>query len=316
MGEVLRTISLLLCVGMLAPSVAMGADLAMAMDNVRAACAGISNELNHMKQMAGINTAITGVGTVAGGVALGTGIAKANTDKQVDEYQDLIDALTAAGVKQVTSLDMFYVTFADALAETGTKYGADFARQLKSQQSKLEQKSKNLGNWRTGTMAAATATNIAGVVIASGNKVKGDLKTQVDACVAAVKVLEQVRMQAYVAKTDSDAELNRAEKIINACGKWEYVNLGVINKKSTGATIASGVGVGTGVVGTIASASANSKQVRAGDADKEKNLNTTANILAGGTAVASGVATVFNATQIGAIKKAAQVAENCEEVLK
>lgn len=291
-------------------------NLNAAIENARAACGGISNELSHMKTMAGINTAITGVGTVAGGVALGTGIAKAKVDSQVDKYQDLIDALTAAGAKQVTSIEMFYDTFADALAETGTKNGTEFARQLKNKQSQLEQKSKNLGNWRTGTMAAATATNIAGVVIASGNRVKGDLKTQVDTCIAAVKVLEQVRMQAYVAKSNSDAELQRAKNIIDACEKWEYVNLDSINKKSTGATIASGVGAGTGLAGTITSASANSTKVRNGDADKEKKLNTTANILAGGTAVASGVATVFNATQIAAIKKAAQVAENCEEVLK
>lgn len=312
----MRAVSLLLCVGMLVPSVAMGADLAMAIDNVRAACAGISNELNHMKQMAGINTAITGVGTVAGGVALGTGIAKAKTDKQVDKYQDLIDALTAAGAKQVTSIEMFYDTFADALAETGTKNGTDFARQLKNKKSQLEQKSKNLGNWRTGTMAAATATNIAGVVIASENKVKGDLKTQVDTCVAAVKVLEQVRMQAYVAKSNSDAELKRAQDIVNACAEWEYVNLDSINKKSYAATVASGVGAGTGLAGTITSASANSTKVRNGDADKEKKLNTTANILAGGTTIASGVATVFNATQIAAIKNAVRVAENCQGVLE
>ena len=49
---------------------------------------------------------------------------------------------------------------------------------------------------------------------------------------------------------------------------------------------------------------------------KEKNLNTASNILAGGTAVASGVAAVFNATQISAIKKIAKIAEDCEKVLK
>ena len=49
---------------------------------------------------------------------------------------------------------------------------------------------------------------------------------------------------------------------------------------------------------------------------KEKNLNMASNILAGGTTVASGVATVFNATQIGAIKRAVTVADKCEEALK
>jgi hypothetical protein len=56
--------------------------------------------------------------------------------------------------------------------------------------------------------------------------------------------------------------------------------------------------------------------VREGDANKEKNLNTAANVLAGGTTVASGVATVFNATQISAIKRAAAVADGCERALR
>lgn len=51
-------------------------------ENVRTACGNISAELSDMKQKAGIATAVTGVGTVAGGVALGTGLAKAGVDKK------------------------------------------------------------------------------------------------------------------------------------------------------------------------------------------------------------------------------------------
>ena len=46
--------------------------------------------------------------------------------------------------------------------------------------------------------------------------------------------------------------------------------------------------------------------------NKEKNLNTAANVLAGGTTAASLSATIFNATQISAIKRAATVADECE----
>ena len=60
-------------------------DLAAAIENVRTTCGNISAELTDMKKMAGITTAVTGVGTVAGGVALGTGIAKANVDKEIEE---------------------------------------------------------------------------------------------------------------------------------------------------------------------------------------------------------------------------------------
>ena len=65
---------------------------------------------------------------------------------------------------------------------------------------------------------------------------------------------------------------------------------------------------------------ANSDSVREDNSEsgkkKEKNLNTASNILAGGTTVASGVATVFNATQIKAIKRAASVADECEGALR
>ena len=80
------------------------------------------------------------------------------------------------------------------------------------------------------------------------------------------------------------------------------------------------VGAGTGVVGTITSALANSDKIRNDDSErgqqKEKNLNTSANVLAVGSTVASATATVFNATQIKAIKDVAKVASQCSEVLK
>ena len=64
-------------------------DLSAAIENVHATCGGISAELADMKKMAGITTAVTGVGTVAGGVAFGTGIAKANIDKEIEKFQKI-----------------------------------------------------------------------------------------------------------------------------------------------------------------------------------------------------------------------------------
>ena len=48
-----------------------------------------------MKKMAGITTAVTGVGTVAGGVALGTGLAKVGVDKEIEELESQIARLIA-----------------------------------------------------------------------------------------------------------------------------------------------------------------------------------------------------------------------------
>lgn len=291
-------------------------DLAAAIENVRATCGGIGAELTDMKKMAGITTAVTGVGTVTGGVALGTGLAKAKIDKEIHKNEELIATLEEAGAVRITSLNMFYETFADALAQTGTANGQLYAAQLQVKKNKLEQKSKNLGNIRTGTLAAATATNIAGAIMSNTNRVKGDLKQQIDECLASVKTLSNVRMQARIDGNATDTDLARAENIIRACDAWTTVDVSPINKRSTGATVSSGIGAGLGLAGTITSASANSKDVRDGDADKEKKLNAAANVLAGGTTAAGLSATIFNATQISAIKRAATVADECEGALK
>jgi hypothetical protein len=84
--------------------------------------------------------------------------------------------------------------------------------------------------------------------------------------------------------------------------------------------ISASIGAGLGGAGTITSGVANNEQIRQDDSvagrDKEKNLNNVSNILAGGATIASGAATMFNATQIAAIKKIAAVSQQCTEVLK
>ena len=276
-------------------------ELTSAIENVRAACGGLSAELSDMKKMAGITTAVTGVGTVSAGVALGTGIAKANVDVAI------------------TPLDKIVIENEDEFYKSLDEYQQQYMAGLKEYKSELEQKSKQLGNIRTGTLAAATATNIAGAIMSGTNRVKGDLKSQIDECLASVKTLSDVRMQAHMDKSADAAELARADRIVSACDGWSMVDIDPINNRSTGATISSGIGAATGLAGTLASASANSEEVRGSNTDagkqKEKKLNTTANVLAGTTTVASAAATVFNATQISAIKRAAVVADECEGAL-
>ncbi len=305
-------VSLILCAG-----VANAADdLTSAIENVRAACGGISNELTDMKTKAGINTAVTGVGTVAGGVALGAGLAKANVDKDIssletklaelDGTRELQQITITNGVELQNGLNQYQVSLQATTP----------SQKLQEEKSELEKKSVTLGNIRTGTMAGAAATNIAGAVIAGTNKVRGDLKSQIDECINATKTLSRVKMQARIDKSADEFALQRADKIVSACSEWEYVDLSKIDNRATGALVSSAIGATTGIAGTVTSASANSKNVRDGDATKEKNLNTASNVLAGTTTVASATATIFNATQIKAIKQAASVADVCEGALK
>lgn len=290
------------------PAFAASPSLDLAMAEAREACGGISDAMADLKRMAGINTAVTGVGTVAGIGATAAGIAKSNVDKEIDALEQEIAELKAArGDESVVSVEIEDDDkFEKDVAEFVSSYSAQ-----EQERSEKEQKSKALGNWRTGLLATNTVTNVAGAVIAGGNKADVDLQAKINQCAAAVEHLTRVRMTSQIDDTADDAQLAQSQDIIRACGDWNMVDLTTINKRARNATVASGVGAGVGLIGTIVSASANSDK----DTQGKGNLNAAANVMAGGATVASGAATVFNATQIGAIKRAADVADKCEGAL-
>jgi hypothetical protein len=279
-------------------------------------CVGIDDELADLKKMAGINTAITAVGTAAGAGAVVTGLVKMKTDRKAEELEKMlqeIDEMHKSSGSNLTAEE--YEVF---LSQFNAAYNTDMEDKetLQEELDKTVKKSKNLGNWRTGLLAGSTVTNIAGAIIAGGNKVDGDLNAQIENCKASVKNLRNAMMQARI----NGIDITEAQAIADACGEFEYADISKINTKAKGAMISSTVGAVTGVGGTVTSAIANTDKTRNDNSDagkkKEKNLNTAANVLAGATTLASATATVFNATQISAIKKVASVAEKCTGVLK
>ena len=279
------------------------------------ACVGIDEELSDLKKMAGINTAVTGVGTGLGVGATVVGIVKASKDDEAEELAKLIKELHELEDGKAEPTDAEVQSF---LKEFETSYDSAI-KDLITAQAKLDElnkQSKKLGNWRTGLMAGNTATNIAGTIIAGNNKVDDDLQTQIDNCKLAVKNLRDSIMQAKF----NGEDVSEANTIADACKEYDYVDISPINKRAKGAMISSVVGATTGLAGTVTSAVANTDATRNDNTDagkqKEKNLNTASNVLAGASTVASATATVFNATQINAIKKVATVAEKCTGVLK
>lgn len=278
------------------------------------ACVGIDDELSDLKTMAGINTAITSVGTAAGVGATVTGLVKADKDKQIEIKLEKLREIEQKN-PDLQSTDAEWDKFESGLT-TELANAKIEVEKYQAEIEKLNKQSKKLGNWRTGLMAGATATNVAGAIIAGTNKVDGDLKTQIDNCISNVKNLRNSIMQARI----NGEDVSEAESIASACGEYEYVDVSKINNRGRGAMISSTVGATTGLAGTITSAMANTDKTRNDNTEsgkqKEKNLNTASNVLAGATTVASATATVFNATQISAIKKVAAVAEKCTGVLK
>ena len=277
------------------------------------ACVGIDDELSDLKVKAGINTAVTAVGTAAGVGATVTGIVKASKDKQIEQLEmERLRKIAESGTNSNASNGKIE----DNLLAIQSYYDAHKndtpASDIDTEIDKLTEQSKKLGNWRTGLLAGSTATNIAGAAISGTNKVSVGLKEQINSCISAVDSLQQSIMQARL----NGEDITEAQSIVDACSEYKYVDVSKIDNRAKGAMISSVVGAGLGLAGTITSASANSKDVRDGDSDKEKNLNTAANVLSGVTTAASATATVFNATQISAIKKVAEVAEKCTGVLK
>lgn len=306
-------------------------DLDTALQRVRTTCRGISNDLGRVKTSAGVGTATGAVGTVMGGVALGAGIAKSKTDKEISKWKQV---LLDAAIAELQSGEQ-YETIAEGdleVAWTAALGGStkndlivvasgEVDKTVQGNISALEDKSKHLGNVRTGTLAVSTATNLAGALVSATDKSRGDLRERVSACIASVKELQVAYKDA---RTNGDMDIDtalRVDRIIDRCGQWKDVDIKKIGDVGTGATVASGIGAGTGLIGTITSGSANKKTADDGEggeenAKKVKSLNTASNVLAGTTAVASGVSTVLQASRIGAINKAMSVAEECEGALK
>ena len=291
-------------------------DIEIALNNTKSACGGISEKLAPLKTMAGINTGITGAGTAANAGATAVGIVKASKDKEAEEIEIKLDELREIEKKnpQPDPSDEEYAAFLDEFKKSRDDAIKEI-EEYEAKLEKLEEQSKSLGNWRTGLMAGGTVTNVAGAVIAGTNKVDKDLKTMVDECKKSVKDLRDSMMQAHI----SGQDIGNAEKIISACGDYDTVDLSKIDNRATGAMVSSIVGATTGVAGTVTSAVANTDKTRDDNTDagkkKEKNLNTASNVLAGASTAASVTATVFNATQISAIKKVLNVADNCEKEL-
>ncbi len=287
--------------------------LATKIQITRDKCSGISDSMSDMKRLAGINTAVTGVGTVTGGVALASGAIKNKMDTLIDPIeQELQDMINKQETKHI------YVKV-DA-SELGATETLDFSIDVDQAYTTYQSTSKKLGDIRTGTLATSAITDTAGTIIATKNHINDDLQQRINDCIAAINDLHNTRLRARTENTAAPSELAQSEVIERMCFDWKNVDLSVINKRGTVAAISSGAGAAMAVAGTITSASANSNSVRTNNTpegkDKEKNLNTASNILAGGTTVASGVATIFNATQISAIKKIVAVADKCEEALK
>jgi len=269
----------------------------------RESCDGIHSELRSIHGMTGVNTAVTGAGTLAGAGALYAGLQKSRKDALAEEIMKQLEAIE-------TMSDEDFFNMLGTMAEY---------RQLRE----LEDQSRNLGHWRTGLMAGTTATSIAGTMMATRNRRSaGDVVGMVRDCLESVENLRTARLKARVeeALPETDPAMAIARSIIDACDKFTVSDVERITGRTQGVQVASAIGIGTGGVGTITSAMANTNRVRDDNTDqgtqRERNLNTTANVLAGASTLTSGIATGFNVAALSALNKQMSIAKDCEDALR
>ena len=288
-------------------------DLNTALQNTYKSCVGIDEILTDMKKLAGINTAVTAVGSGLGIGATVTGFVKASKDKKIEQLLKRLKEIEESKINTTVPDKREVLSAADDYFSENRDENR--ANEYQSEIDKLTKQSKTLGNWRTGLLAGNTVTNIAGAIIAGKNN--GDeVQVLIDECRDSITGLNNSILQAKI----NGEDVSEAESIKKACGAYDMVDVSKINIRAKGAKISSIIGAGMGAAGTITSGVANSDKIRDDDSvsgkQKEKNLNTAANVLSVGATAATISATVFNATQISAIKKAATVAQECEKVLR
>lgn len=267
-------------------------------------CSGISDEIKQVANMGKVNTAVTAVGTVAGGGALAVGISKSQVDKQIEQLEQQLSQAGCTDADNVLGMsnEQFFNGCMPYLAEI-------------AQLTQLQEKSENLGNWRTGLLAGAGATHIASAVMSGINVNQSDLTQHIIACNNAIKLLEQEKQKLQVAGVNPYENPIRG-KIDNALGNCMALDVADVDKienREKWVLGSSVVGGTAAVVGVATSATAIADAVR-DDKQKAKNLNTTANVMAGVSTVGSGVATGFNVSIVTLTKKMISQAERCEQV--
>ena len=282
----------------------------------RIACSGISDEIGKVANISKANTSVTVVGTVAAGGALAAGIAKSQ------DIEKLIDELCAMGgcdantIRTMSTSQKYDIM--QKLAEI-----SDLQEEIK----KKADKSKKLGNWRTGLMAGTIGTNLASAIMSGLNTNQSDLIQHISACNDMVKVVANAELELQAAGI-GPMHSPVAKKISNIktwCSQINIDDIEKIEKRMKAVMGTSIAGTAIGVVGVGTSAAANSdkymdtaKKVRLSEEDKAKEhaLNTTANVMSGANTVAGAVETGLNISLITLTKKLMEQAGRCEEVLK
>lgn len=316
--------------------------------NMRDACVGISDDLKDLQALAGGAAGVSGAGAVAGGVALGTGIAKSAADRDAmnnntklyhAQWENLKNGAHDGAFDSQTAPDVTAITaFVRSLTPSSQKWAGVPDEELQELRPATDyaRRGKKLGNVRTSATGVAALTNAVGAGLAATNlsDYKSGLSGRIAKCLDAGVTVKRALIQAQMDK-DAFLKANKADKLatytangvlsnqyvsdvnaaVRACEALAEIDLSKNTRRASGAVASGIIGTATGIAGMVTSMSANSKTNYLSGTDKEKSLNTASNVLAGTTAATGIAGAVFNATQISELKRALSVADACKGAL-
>lgn len=282
----------------------------------RVVCSGISDKIAKIANMSKANTAVSAVGTVAASGSLAAGIKKSETESEIDTIiKEMCEngGCTPQGVEAMNNEDFF------------EKVIEPMSRIAELQQKIAE--SKKAGNWRTGLMAGTIGTNLASAIISGLNINQTELQQHITACNETIKIATDVEFKLKKAGINpiENPVLKKLDDLKTWCTQIDVSDIEKIEKRMKGVLGTSVAGTVFGVVGTGTSAAANSdkymdatNKVRLSDEEKkkEKNLNLTANVMAGANVATGVVETGLNISLIMLTKKLITNAERCEKVFE
>lgn len=279
-------------------------------------CSGVSDEISKVSKVSKVNTVVTATGTVAAGGALAVGIAKSREEKEIDDLIDEMCRLGGCDAESVRAMSMeeFYSTVIVRMA------------QIKELQDKLE-RSKKLGNWRTGLLAGTIGTNLASAIISGVNANQSELIQHIETCNDMVKSIKTISNELKAAGVSpyENPIVKKLDNVKTWCTQLNISDVEKIEKRMKGVMGTSVAGVVIGGIGTATSASANSDKYmdvknRVGLSEQERQkarqLNATANVMAGANVATGLVETGLNISLINLTKELMATAQRCEEVLE
>ena len=288
----------------------MYSDLQAKIDEAGSACSGIKSNIDRIFGLTTATTVSSGLGMVAAGTALTTGVMKSKADKMAS-----VDGVS----------DKEFATYVDKLEKLTLEGGTEAELN-----ETLAKKSKILGNIRSIAMGAATAASAVSLGTSIGATLNaGRLADKMEECDRKVSDMRSVKATAEVVAQDSgDTNLinlvQKANNIASKCSGFDKGNISSLRRMMKASAIVSGIGTATAAAGTATSIMANSDKVRNGSegetsedtekrAKKEKGLNLASNVLAAVTVGAAGTSTALSGVSMAKAKKDSGVAEECEK---